>query len=200
MPGDTKQLCPRIVLPTKLGEPLRPPAQNCGGDGDGLDICHDGRTAPKTNIGRERRFQARFARLAFKTLNETCLFTTNVGPSTTVNNNVEFVARSARIVSKIASLVCLLNCSLNGEIFVVELTANVNVCCSRPHGKSCDQGSFDQLVGFHTHNFSVLTGTRLRFIGVDNDIGGPAISRRCLGHERPLQSRRETSTTTASQT
>merc|ERR1711973_503242 len=72
---------------------------------------------------------------------------------------------------------------------VVEFSSDVNVSGPCAHSTSCDQASFNQLVGVVTHNLSVLASSWLSFVCVDDEVLWSAVV--WLVHEGPLHARGE---------
>ena len=76
------------------------------------------------------------------------------------------------------------------------LPANVDVGRSSPHRIARDQATFDELMRVLAHNLAIFTSTRLALVGIDHEELGPSIA--ILGHEGPLQARREARAAAAS--
>ncbi len=76
-----------------------------------------------------------------------------------------------------------------------EFAAHIDVAGVRAHGAAGDQTTLDQEMRIVAHDLAVFTGAWLGLVGVDHEIMRPLAD--LLGHERPLQSGRETGTAAA---
>src|SRR5262249_19620366 len=81
--------------------------------------------------------------------------------------------------------------------FERKLAANVDVGGDRAHGEAGDQAALDQHMRVEPHDLAVLAGAGLGLVGIDDEIGRTPV--RLLGHERPLETGRETGATAAAQ-
>ena len=198
---DTEELGTSVTLTTEGVEPAATTTDDSGCNSNGLNVGDSRRATEKTDSSRERRLQTRLSRLALKRLDEGGLLTTDVGTHTTVNVDVEVVSGTTGVLSDETSLVGLLNGTLENGGLVVEFTTDVNVGGSAVHGTTSDQTSLEQLVGVLAHNFTVLAGSGLTLIGVDDQVAGLGVLVPVLEvHEGPLHTRGETSSTTATET
>ena len=68
----------------------------------------------------------------------------------------------------------------------------------RAHRETCDQAAFNQRMRIVPDDVTILAGAGFRFIGIDHQIGRPAIG--LLRHEGPFHAGRETRAATATQT
>ena len=101
--------------------------------------------------------------------------------------------------------------------FLEELSTDIDVCGRRVHSAARYKASLNQLVRVTSQNLTVLAGSRLSFIRVDDEIarskGNKKLHRRIgdnngprvllpsrLVHKTPLQSTRETRTSTTPKT
>lgn len=218
---DTEKLGTSVALTAERAEPASAAAKNGGCDGDGFDVGDSGGAAEDTDGSGEWRLQAGLAGLALEGFNERSLLTANVGAHTAVDVNVEVVAGAASVLADETGLVCLLDSALEDSSLVVELATDVdvrggalmkrvlaagNICLSASlstyvHGASGDQTALNELVGILPHNLTVLAGTRLTLVGVDDQVSGGVALLPTLGvHEGPLHATGETSTTTTTKT
>lgn len=175
VPGDTKQLGALVTLAAKAGEPVAATAADSRGDSNGLDVGDCRGAAEETDGSRERWLKTGLARLAFERLDEGRLLTADIGTGTPVEVDIKVVARIARIFTDEAVLVSLIDGRLKDLGFVDEFASDIDVRSGRVHGSAGDETSLDQLVGILAHDFAILAGTGLAFIGIDNKISGLAI-------------------------
>ena len=77
-----------------------------------------------------------------------------------------------------------------------ELAADVDEAGVRAHGEGGEQRALDQQMRIVPHDLAVLAGAGLALVGVDDEIGRARIG---LGHERPLEARREAGAAAAAQ-
>mmetsp|Transcript_3204 Transcript_3204/g.6113 ORF Transcript_3204/g.6113 Transcript_3204/m.6113 type:complete len:562 (+) Transcript_3204:1383-3068(+) len=197
--GDAEQLRPAVVLAPEAGEPLRPAPQDRGRHGDGLDVGDDGGAAVEPDVGREGGLQAGLAGLALQALDQPGLLAADVCPGAPADHDVELVAGAAGVVAQHPGGVRLLDRRLHGLELVVELAAAVDVGRARAHREPGDEGALDQLVRLEAHDLAVLARSRLRLVGVDDDVRRAAVRRGALGHERPLEAGGEPGATAAAQ-
>lgn len=198
---DTEKLGTSVTLATEGVEPAATTTNNGRGDSNGLDVGDGRRATEKTDGGREWGLQARLSRLALERLDEGSLLTTDVGSHTTVDVDVEVVSSTTGVLSDETSLVGFLDGALKDGGLVVELATDVDVGGGAVHGATGDQTSLEQLVGVLAHNLTVLAGSGLTLIGVDDQVAGLGVLVPVLEvHERPLHARGETSSTTATET
>ena len=171
------------------GEPLGAAAQDGRRHGDGLDVVDRGRATPNPGHGGERRLHAGLALGPFETFNQRRLLAADIGAGAAVNVDVVVEAGTAGIGAEKPGVVGLGDGRLEAVGLQVELAANVDIGRPRGHGGARQQAAFDQLVRVVAHDFPVLAGAGLAFVGVDHQITGQRP--RLLGHERPFQPRRE---------
>lgn len=112
-------------------------------------------------------------------------------------NHIKIVATATGILAEETLGVGLVDGILKLNLLIPELTTHINVRSLSTHGKSNDKCSLNELVGVVSHNFSVFAGTGFRFVSINNQVRWPSV--RHFGHERVLESTRETSATTAAQ-
>lgn len=106
--------------------------------------------------------------------------------------DVKVVAGAAGVLTDEALLVCLLDGALEDGGFVVEFATDVNVCGSAVHGTTSDQTSLDQLVWVLAHNLTVLAGSGLTLVSVDDEVAGLGVlvpvlevhERLCVANQR----------------
>ena len=99
MSRNAEQLGALVLCAAKRGEPVAAAAENGRRDGHRLDVGDGRRAAKDTNVGRERRLEARLAGLALNALNEGGLLAANVRAGAAVDVNVKVVAGAARILA-----------------------------------------------------------------------------------------------------
>lgn len=115
--------------------------------------------------------------------------------------DVKVVAGATGILANQAVGVGLVDGGLENGSLVVELTADVNVGSGGIHAAAGKQAALDKLVGVLANNLSVLAGTGLTLISVDNEVSGAGVLVPAgRVHEGPLEAGRETGTTSASET
>lgn len=207
-----------VSLTTERGEPSATSSRDRRCDGNSLDVGDGRGTAEESDIGRERRLQSGLALLALNGFDEGCLFTADVGTGASVQIDVKVVAGSAGVLSDETGGIGLVDGLLNVRCFLVEFTSDVDVgliasqlgasidngvkLTSRGvHGSTGHQTTLDQLVRVASHNLSVLAGSRFTLIRIDDQVPRSLVlfpSR--LVHERPLETGRESGTTSTSQT
>lgn len=127
MSRDTEQLGTGVTGATESSKPLSTTSQDGGGNSDSLDVGDGGGASEKTDISREWGLQARLTSLTLDRLDQSSLFTANVGPSTTVNVHIKIVSGTAGVLSDQTSLVSLINSDLEVGGLVVELSTDINV-------------------------------------------------------------------------
>src|SRR5690606_19820594 len=93
--------------------------------------------------------------------------------------------------------VAFVDCRLEGFTLAHEFAAHVDIGGVCAHGATGDHAAFDQRMRIVAQDFAVLAGAGLGFVGVDDQIMRATVA--LLGHERPLETRREASTATATQ-
>lgn len=169
------ELCSLIPLAPEASEPARATPADCGGDSNGLNICHCRRAAEKADVGGERGLEAGLSLLPFYALDECGFLSTNVGSRSTVDVYVKRVARSTGVLSEEASSVGLIDSLLDVGCLLVELSSDVDVGSSRVHAAPGDETTLDEFVGISAENFAILASARFTLIGVDNKVTGPAI-------------------------
>lgn len=198
---DTEELGALVSLTAKAGKPASSSTADSRGDGDSLDVGNGGGASEKTDGGGERGLETGLAGLALERLDERSLLATDVGSGTSVNVNIEIVAGSAGVLANEAVGVGLVDGSLEDGGLLDEFTSDVDVGGGRVHGSAGDEASLDELVWVLSHDLAVLASSGLTLIGVDDEVTGLVVLVPVLEvHERPFQTRGETSTTSSSQT
>ena len=86
---------------------------------------------------------------------------------------------------------------LQGNGFVIELAANVNVGGVGAHGEGGEQAAFDQLMRVVAQNVAVFAGAGLALVGVDDEVMRAVADG--LRHEGPLHAGREAGAAAATQ-
>lgn len=89
-----------------------------------------------------------------------------------MNVDIKVIATSTCVLSDQSLSIGFLDCSFELKSFEPELSSDVNVCSLCSHGKTNDESSLDEFVRVMSQNFSILAGTWLGLISVDNQIGG----------------------------
>ena len=186
MPADLEQLGASVVLTPEAAEPSGPAPQDRWNHRNALNIVHRGRTAIQASACRERRLQARLAFLALKAFDHRGLFTANVCASAPVHEHVKVIARAAGILANQTRIIGFVDGRLKRFRLANILAANVDIGRTRPHREASYQCAFDQLVWIMADNLAVFAGTRLRFVGVNNEKAWPAIGGG-FGHKRPFE-------------
>ena len=189
MARDAKQLGARVVRAAKAREPFGPTAENRRHNGDGFHIVHRGGAAIQASACRKRRLHAGHALFTFKAFQKRGFLAANVSASTVVQVKIEIIARPTGVFAQQTRIIAFVNGSLQRLTLADVFAANVDVAIIGPHRERGDQRAFDQRVGIVAHNLAVFAGARFRFVGIDHQIRRPTVG--CLGHERPLQPRRE---------
>jgi hypothetical protein len=170
--GDTEKLCALVTLTAKTSKPASSSAADSGGNGHSLDIGDSRRASEKTDSGRERRLKTRLSGLSLERLNKRSLLTTDVGTGTSVQVNIEIVTGFTGVLSDQAGGVSLVDGSLKNSSLLDEFTTDVDVGSGRVHGSARDETSLDELVWVLSHNLTVLAGSGLTLIGVDDEVTG----------------------------
>ena len=98
--------------------------------------------------------------------------------------DIEIIAGVGRILADQAILIGFLNGNLEVDGFLYEFAANIDIGRNSAHGETGNQTSFQKSVRIEPHNFPILTGAGLGFVGIDHKIAWAAIG--FLGHERPF--------------
>ena len=55
---------------------------------------------------------------------------------------------------------------------MVKLAADVDVGCGAVHRSAGHEAAFNQFMGVFSHDFSVFAGSRLAFVGIDDEVAG----------------------------
>ena len=198
MARDRKQLGAGVVRAAKACKPIRTSAQNGRNDRDGFHVVHGGRTAIKTRTRRERRLHAGHALFAFQAFDQRGFFTTDIRACTVMQENVEIPTGPRCVATQKTVVIGFINRGLQRFTLADVFAAQIDVAGVRIHRERSDQRALDQRMRIVTHDFAVFTGARLGFISVDDEIRGTTVA--LLGHEGPLQTRREARTAAAAQT
>lgn len=172
MSTDAKEFCAGVLGPTERLEPFSTTAHNSWAHRDCLHVCDGGRTAIKTSVSWEWGLKSWATRLTLERLDEGGLFTTDVGASARVDIDIKVIARIACILSEEALGIGFVDSTLQLNLFVPELTTNVDVSSFGTHGEANNKSSFNEFVGIVSHDFTVLASTWLRFVSVDHQVLG----------------------------
>ena len=97
---NAKEFCSMVVFSTQRSEPGSSSSDDSWDYWNSLDIGDSRRTSVKTCVGRERWLESWLTRLAFQTLNQSRLFSTDVSTSSCLNINVKIVTRSTGIFTQ----------------------------------------------------------------------------------------------------
>ena len=194
---DGEELGAGVVLAAETSEPGAATAEDGRGHGDGLDVGDRGGAPVEAHVCRERGLQTGLALLALERLDHGSLLTADVRTGTAADVDVEVVAGARGVLADEALGVGLLDGAVEAVGLVPELTTDVDVRGLSAHGEASEESTFDKLVRVVTHDLTVLARAGLGLVGVDDEVLGAAVGH--LGHEGPLQARRETGTTAATQ-
>mmetsp|Transcript_35252 Transcript_35252/g.64064 ORF Transcript_35252/g.64064 Transcript_35252/m.64064 type:complete len:454 (-) Transcript_35252:330-1691(-) len=197
VPTDAEELGAVVVGAAEAGEPGGAATQDGGAHSDGLHVGHGGGAAKDTHVGREGRLQAGFPSLALQGLDERGLLAADVGARAAVQVHVKVVAGATGVLAQEALGVSLVDGLIQHNSLVEVLAANIDVGRPGPHSEPGDETALHQLVGVLAHDLAVLASARLGLIGVYHQEAGATIV--VLGHKRPLQAGRETSTSAATE-
>eukprot|EP00307_Rebecca_sp_RCC1486_P004752 CAMPEP_0119406326 /NCGR_PEP_ID=MMETSP1335-20130426/696_1 /TAXON_ID=259385 /ORGANISM="Chrysoculter rhomboideus, Strain RCC1486" /LENGTH=470 /DNA_ID=CAMNT_0007430399 /DNA_START=300 /DNA_END=1708 /DNA_ORIENTATION=+ len=190
---DAEELRAGVVLAAEAGEPVTTAAHDRWCHRNGLNVGHRRRAAVQPGVGRKWGLEARLAGLSLERLEQAGLLATDVRAATAVDVHVEVFACATRVLADEPRLVRLRNGALEASGLVHKLAADVDVRRARAHARARDQAALDKLVGVMAHNLAVFARSRLRLVRVHHEV--LRLLRIVLGHERPLQARREASTT-----
>jgi hypothetical protein len=172
---DTEELGALVTLTAKASKPASSSSADSRGNGHSLDVGDSRRASEKTDSGRERRLKTGLSGLSLKRLNKRSLLTTDVGTGTSVQVNIEIVTGFTGVLSDQAGGVSLVDGSLKNSSLLDEFTTDVDVGSGRVHGSARDEASLDELVWVLSHNLTVLAGSGLTLIGVDDEVTGLVI-------------------------
>lgn len=170
--GDTEELGALVSLTAKPGEPASSAAADGRGDGDGLDVGDSGRASEETDGSRERGLETGLARLSLNGLNQRSLLAAHVGTGTSVDVNIEIVTGSAGVLANQAIGVGFVDGVLEDIGLQDEFTTDIDVGSGRVHGSAGNEAALDELVWVLSHDFSVLAGSGLALIGIDDQVSG----------------------------
>lgn len=173
--GDTEKLGTSVALTAERREPAGATTHDGGGDGDSLDVGDGTGAAEETDSSGERGLKTGLAGLTLDGLDEGGLLTTDVGAHTTVDVDVEVVAGTAGVLADQASLVGLVDSPLENGSFLVKFTTDVDVSGVGVHGTADDEATFDELLGVFAHDFTILAGSGLTLIGIDDEVTGSGV-------------------------
>ena len=87
-----------------------------------------------------------------------------------------------------AGFVGFIDGALEGFTLADIFAAEVDVAGVRAHREGGDQAALDEGVGVVAQDFAILAGAGLRFVGIDDEVGGARVF---LWHERPFEAGRE---------
>ncbi len=186
--GNAIKFCAGVVLAADAGEPGGAAAHDVGHLRNRLDIVDRRRAAVEAHIRREWRLEPRHALLAFEAFEQRRLFAADVGAGAVMHDEIEVVAVNIALADQLG-VVGLLHGGFEVFALANEFAAHVDVTGAHAHGACGDQAALDKQMRIVPHHLAVLTGARLRLVGVDDEIARPAI--RLLRHERPFQPGRE---------
>ena len=137
-----------------------------------LHIVDNGRAAVESKHGREIRWlDARVPAFALKGFDEAGLFTTHVTTAAAMHDNFDGTAFSGVCFCATKALgTRFLDGALEYLCTMLKLTADINENLPCLNSMCSDECSFQQLVRVAIDNLPVLKGSRLRFVGVDNEV------------------------------
>ena len=163
-----------------LRELGRAELDDLGDERDRRDVVDLGRSGVEAVHRRERRPRARLPALAFERLEERGLLAADVGARAAMENDGHAAeqAGGARVLERVAHDVEL----------VRVLASDVDEHARRADAVGGDQAALDEAVRRLAHDVAVLEGTRLGFVGVDDEVGRLP---RVLREERGLAPHRE---------
>jgi len=84
--------------------------------------------------------------------------------------DIKVVATATGVLSKEALVISFLNCSLNLKTLIPEFTSYVDIGCFCSHSESNNEGTLDKFMRIMSHDLSILARSRLRLIGVDDQV------------------------------
>mmetsp|Transcript_10680 Transcript_10680/g.18814 ORF Transcript_10680/g.18814 Transcript_10680/m.18814 type:complete len:468 (-) Transcript_10680:308-1711(-) len=195
--GNAKEFRPAVVFVSKGCKPGGTPTQNGWRDGDGFDVGDGGWTSKETDPGGEGWFETRLSLSSLQGFDQRRFFAANVGSCTAMQKDIKVVSATAGVLSDQSCVVCLMDGFVQDDGLVEVFSTNVNVRRPCPHGVSGEQTAFHEFVWVLAHDFSVLTGSRFAFIGIDDEKGRTAVG--FLGHEGPLETGGESCSATSAQ-
>ncbi len=189
MAGNPEQFGARVVRAPHAGKPAATAPHDRRDHGDGFNVVHCGRAAIQTRASRKWRLHARHAFFALKAFQHRGFFAADVGASAMRQIEVKIPTGFRGVFAQQSGVITFVNRRLQRFALADEFTADINIGCMCPHRKGGNQRPLDQGMRIMAHDFAILAGARLGFIGVDHQIGGPTV--RFLGHEGPFQTGRE---------
>ena len=173
---DAEELCARVVLATKRGEPIGAPSKDGGSDRDGLHV-RDGRwAAVQADARGERGLEPGLALLPLQRLDERSLLSANVRAGSVVDVDVKVDAGAAGVLAEVARRVRLVARLHEREAFVDVLAADVDVAGSRAHSGARDEAALEELVGVVPHDLAIFARAGLGLVGVDDQVGGTTVA------------------------
>ncbi len=182
--GNAEQLGAGVVRAADAGKPRCAAPQDVGHDRNRFHVVDGGRAAVEPDIGRERRFQARLALLAFQAFQQRGFLAADIGAGAVVDVEIEVPAVDIVLADQLG-VVGLVDRRLQAFTLADEFAADVDVAGVCTHGEAGDQAAFDQQMRIVPHDLAVLAGARLGLVGIDDEILRPTV--RLLRHERPFQ-------------
>ena len=143
-----KNRCTAGAHHTEIREPPRTVAENRGHRRHGLGVVDGGGRSVETVVGRERRLEARLARLAFQRLQQGSFLAADIGARTDKGVEIEVDAGVVKVVADKTGFAGLAHSgieSLHG--LTLELAANVVVAHRGAHGVAADGHALDYRMG-----------------------------------------------------
>ncbi len=110
--------------------------------------------------------------LAFERLQKRGFLAADIGAGAMMDVNVERPAVPIVLADELCRI-GLGDRGLEALAFQNIFAANINVAGMRLHREAGDEAALDQKLRIVPHDFPVLAGAGLRFIGIDDEIGGP---------------------------
>merc|ERR1711976_1113139 len=133
MARNIEQLCTSVSCASEPSKPVPTSPTNGRCHCNCFYIVDSGWTAENTNVSRERWLQAGFAGLSLQRFNQRGFLSTDICSSTTMQVDIEVKASATGILAQETSFVCLLDGHLHIGSFIVELSSDINICCSGAH-------------------------------------------------------------------
>mmetsp|Transcript_32190 Transcript_32190/g.45769 ORF Transcript_32190/g.45769 Transcript_32190/m.45769 type:complete len:305 (-) Transcript_32190:35-949(-) len=196
--GNTEKLGSSVVFVSERSKPRSATAKNSWRDSNCLNVGNSGWASENTHASWKRWLETWLTLSTLQGFNESGLLSANVGTGTTVEVDIEVISRSRRVLSDQAGSVRFVDGLIEHNSLVKVLSTDVNIGSTSSHGITSQQTTLYQLVWVLSHNFTVLTCSRLGFIGVDDQKGGSSVG--FLGHEGPLETGWESSTSASTET
>src|SRR5262249_22970361 len=145
--------------------------------GQRFDVVDHRRHAERPDISGKWRLDARVSALAFQRLDQTCLFTTDIGPCTTVQEDIEVHVCPQNVLPQISSRVRLINRGLQPLCPQKKLAAQIDKSEMGSHGVTTDDQPFEYLMRVFFDEHAIFEGAWFRLVTVANEIAWAIIFR-----------------------